>query len=234
MRLDKFLSNNSPYSRSEISKLIKQGRVEVAGRPASSPSQKVDVDNDTVYLDASPVCPQADVYIMLNKPAGYVCANHDGEHPTVLDLLVGRINPLSRPLQIAGRLDIDTTGLVLLTTDGHWNHAITAPGKRCGKRYYVETESPIDDNTLLSMQNGILLHNDTKPTLPADIEKLSDNSARLSIYEGRYHQVKRMFAACNNHVVTLHRQSVGPITLDSSLQPGEFRHLTSVERDLPK
>lgn len=232
MRLDKFLSNNSRYSRNEVGKLIRQGRVDLNGLSAMNPSQQVDTDRDAVKLDAKLVCPSSNSYIMLNKPLGYVCTNQDGGHPTVLDLLAGKMELPAGTLQIAGRLDIDTTGLVLLTTDGHWNHAITAPGKRCGKQYYVETESPIEIGTIQSLRNGLLLHNETKPTLPAEIEKLSENSARLTIYEGRYHQIKRMFAACNNHVVKLHRQAIGHITLDSTLQLGEFRHLAAEERDL--
>ncbi|MBD3609158.1 MAG: pseudouridine synthase, partial [Gammaproteobacteria bacterium] len=132
-------------------------------------------------------------------------------------------------VQVAGRLDIDTTGLVLITDDGEWNHQLTAPNKRCGKVYQVEVEKPLHENLIDKFEKGIWLKQEKTRTLPAKLEILAQHQAQLTIYEGRYHQVKRMFAACDNHVVALHRSQIGAIKLDTSLAPGEYRPLTEDE-----
>ena len=165
-------------------------------------------------------------YLMLHKPIGYVCANTDSEHPTVLDLID---LPRKHSLQVAGRLDLDTTGLVLLTDDDKWNHLVTAPKHAFTKRYFVTTADPITDETAAIFIKGILLHGEKKPTLPAQLILINSHQARLDIHEGKYHQVKRMFAAVGNHVVSLHREKVGAIELDANLKPGEYRELTFAE-----
>lgn len=225
MRLDKFLSQNSERSRSLIQQAIKAGRVTVDGTIAKKGEQKL-LGNEIVTFDGKLVEAFNVRYLMLNKPLGYVCANSDSEHPVVVDL----INlPRWQELQIVGRLDIDTTGLVLLTDDGQWNHRITSPRHECQKTYKVKTANPIDREVIELFARGVQLHGEKAPTRPAQLELLSAQEARLTIHEGKYHQVKRMFAATGNHVVELHREAIGSITLDPTLASGEFRHLSTDE-----
>lgn len=225
MRLDKFLGLNSHYSRSQIQQLIRQGVVTVNGDLATKSNQHVS-EADVVYLDGELVIMRKPRYLMLNKPAGYVCANTDSEHPTVLDLLN---EPFKGNLQIAGRLDVDTTGLVLITDDGDWNHRITSPRHEHHKTYLVTTADPIAESTAAQFRAGVILHGESKATLPAHLELLGVNSARLKICEGKYHQVKRMFAAVGNRVVALHREAIGNVALGEQLLPGGYRSLTLEE-----
>ena len=225
MRLDKFLSQNSDSSRSLIQQAIKAGRVSVNDVVAKKGDQKL-VGDEIVTLDGNIVEPFKTRYLMLHKPLGYVCANSDSDYPTVVDLI--RM-PRWQELQIVGRLDIDTTGLVLLTDDGQWNHRITSPRHECDKIYRVTTANPISDETAALFAAGVQLHGEKAPTRPAQLEFLSSHEARLKIHEGKYHQIKRMFAAAGNLVVALHRESIGSIQLDPALAPGEYRALTDDE-----
>jgi len=150
----------------------------------------------------------------------------EGNHPSVLSLLD---MPGANSLTIAGRLDADTTGLVLITSDGQWNHRITSPKKECGKRYRVQLVAPLAANAEQLLAEGLMLHNESKPTKPAQLERMSDTEVLLTISEGKYHQVKRMFAALGNRVTGLHREQIGAITLDSELAPGQWRNLTADE-----
>lgn len=225
MRLDKFIGHATDLSRRQVHILIKQGAVKVNTVTVSSASLHLG-EEDAVTLRDEPLFASQMRYFMLHKPAGYVCANTDSEHPTVLDLL-----ELTRKsdLQIVGRLDIDTTGLVLLTDDGQWNHRITSPKSNCAKTYYVTTAEPISPITQAQFSEGVLLHGEKKATLPAQLEQLGACEARLTVNEGKYHQVKRMFAAIGNRVVTLHRASIGQIQLDHALNAGHYRALTPAE-----
>jgi 16S rRNA pseudouridine516 synthase len=225
MRLDKFLSQYTDYSRSQIQQLVKANRVAVNGELIKKADHKLN-GSEQVMLDNRQIEAFSARYIMLYKPLGYVCANSDSEHPVVLDLL-----DMARKLdlQIAGRLDIDTTGLVLLTDDGQWNHRITAPKQECTKTYLVTTADPIHDDVIQLFAQGIQLHGEKNLTRPAQLGILSSHTARLQIHEGKYHQVKRMFAATGNRVVQLHRESIGAIQLDPALAPGEYRALTKTE-----
>lgn len=225
MRLDKFLSQNSDSSRSLIQQAIKAGRVSVNGVIAKKGDQKL-LGSEFVSFDGKIVEAFKTRYLMLHKPLGYVCANSDSEHPVVVDLI--RL-PRWQELQIVGRLDIDTSGLVLLTDDGQWNHRITSPRNECTKVYRVTTANPISEETVQLFASGVQLHGEKMPTRPAQLELLSSHEARLQIHEGKYHQVKRMFAAAGNHVVGLHRESIGGIRLDPELAPGEYRALTENE-----
>lgn len=225
MRLDKFLSQNSDSSRSLIQQAIKAGRVSVNDVIAQKGDQKL-VGDETITLDGNIVEPFKTRYLMLHKPLGYVCANSDSDQPVVVDLI--RL-PRWQELQIVGRLDIDTTGLVLLTDDGQWNHRITSPRHECDKVYRVTTANPISNETAALFAAGVQLHGEKAPTRPAQLELLSSHEARLKIHEGKYHQVKRMFAAAGNLVVALHRESIGDIQLDPALAPGEYRALTEQE-----
>ncbi len=225
MRLDKFLSNNTPYSRSQIHRFIRAGDVNVNSESRVKADQKIS-DTDQIYLHQELISVQPPRYLMLNKPLGYVCANHDSENPTVIDLLDDH---RKEELQIVGRLDKDTTGLVLITDDGHWNHKITAPTSNCQKTYFVTLADPISPETSILFKDGVLLNGEKKVTSPAKLELLNSHQARLTISEGKYHQVKRMFAAAGNKVIALHREKIGNLTLDSTLASGQYRSLTTDE-----
>ncbi len=226
MRLDKYLSNATDYSRSEIKRLIRAGEVEVNGNTTTSPALHL-ADDAQVMLSGMPISKPRPRYFMLHKPAGYVSVTKDSEHPTAIDLMVDE--PRSEDLQIVGRLDLDATGLLLLTDDGIWNHTVTSPKSDCNKVYRVELAEPVPDNAQKKFQAGVWLNNEKRRTLPAKLEILTSTSARLTIAEGKYHQVKRMFAALGNKVIKLHREQIGNILLDATLQPGEYRALTDDE-----
>ena len=225
MRLDKYISQVTELSRKDVKRLLRSDAVTVDGEPVRDPALQVRTDS-RVTVDGEVLATPGPRYFMLNKPAGYVCVTRDREHPSVLELLD---EPNLDQLQIAGRLDIDTTGLVLLTDDGAWNHAVTSPKRSCGKTYLVTLAENIDPSTVEQFAQGVNLEGDIKPTEPAQLDILFSNEARLTISEGRYHQVKRMFAAIGNRVTELHRESVGEIHLDADLQPGEYRPLTAAE-----
>ncbi len=225
MRLDKFVSQCTDFSRAQTHQAIKQGRISVDDLIAHKADLKL-TGSETVLLDGQIVAPKAIRYLMLHKPVGYICANSDGQHPVVIDLLD---LPHRQELQIVGRLDIDTTGLVLLTDDGQWNHRITSPRHECQKTYRVTTANPIDSEVIDLFAQGVQLHGEKAPTRPAQLELLAPHEARLRIHEGKYHQVKRMFAAVGNRVTGLHREAIGTIALDANLPEGAYRHLTSDE-----
>ena len=225
MRLDKFIGNNTELSRTQIHIAIKQGLVFINDNPVAKTNAQIK-DGDKVVYDGKLIEERKTRYLLLHKPAGYVSANSDSEHPTVLDLID---LPFKQELQIVGRLDLDTTGLILLTDDGQWNHKITSPKHLHTKSYLVTTADAINESAKTFFAEGVLLNGETKPTLAAELTILSSHQARLSICEGKYHQVKRMFAAIGNHVVSLHRERIGDICLDADLPPGKFRPLTSDE-----
>lgn len=225
MRLDRFLSHAAGLTRSEAQRAVRAGRVAIDGTPARDAALKV-AQGAAVTLDGAPVGPRGPRYLMLHKPAGCVCATTDGLHPTVLDLLP----PATRAgLHVVGRLDLDVTGLVLLTDDGDWSHRVTAPRRKCPKTYLADLAEPIDGNALATLQRGVRLRGEERDTDPAAVERLGPARVRISVTEGRYHQVKRMFAAVGNRVVALHREQVGPVSLDPALAAGAWRGLTSAE-----
>lgn len=225
IRLDRYLASVTDYSRSDAKKLIKSGDVRVDGSSVRDPGQLIPAEAG-VTLMGSLLRPLGPRYLMLNKPQDVVCAARDRRHSTVLDLL-DEDNP--EHLHAAGRLDIDTTGLVLLSDDGNWSHAITSPQRKCWKTYYVETADPIPEHTVTQFTQGVFLKDDKARTLPAQLTILDERIARLKICEGRYHQVKRMFGAEGNAVVRLHREAIGEIHLDAELLEGEYRALSAEE-----
>ncbi|WP_444884484.1 16S rRNA pseudouridine(516) synthase RsuA [Microbulbifer sp. PSTR4-B] len=225
IRLDKAVSQVTDLSRSDVKRAAKAERISVNGEIVTDPAAKVQA-SDELYLDGEPLHEPGPRYIMLNKPLGYVSATKDGEHPTVLDLID---EPNKAKLHIAGRLDIDTTGLVLLTDDGQWSHKVTSPNHHCEKTYYALLAEKIEEDAVAKFAKGIWLNNEKKRTKPAKLEILYANEVRITIGEGRYHQVKRMFAALGNRVIELHRERIGDIFLDEELQEGEYRLLTSEE-----
>ncbi|MCX2832658.1 16S rRNA pseudouridine(516) synthase RsuA [Microbulbifer thermotolerans] len=225
MRLDKAVSQVTDLSRSDVKRAAKAGRISVNGDIVTDPSSKV-VETDTLCLDGEPLLEPGPRYLMLHKPRGCVSATKDSEHPTVLDLID---EPNKHKLHIAGRLDIDTTGLLLLTGDGQWSHKVTSPRHHCDKTYYAHLAERIDESAVEKFAKGIWLENEKKRTKPATLEILFANEVRVTISEGRYHQVKRMFAALGNRVLELHRERIGDIVLDETLQEGEYRPLTPEE-----
>ncbi|MFT6577702.1 MAG: 16S rRNA pseudouridine516 synthase [Zhongshania sp.] len=225
IRLDRYLASVTDYSRSDAKKLIKSGDISVDGNVVTDVAFSVSIDADVTLMGAS-LRPAGPRYLMLNKPQGYICAARDRRHSTVLDLL-DEDNP--ERLHVAGRLDIDTTGLVLLTDDGAWSHAVTSPQRQCWKTYYVETAEPILERTQIHFERGVFLKDDKARTLPAELIIVDEYTARLKICEGRYHQVKRMFGAEGNAVTRLHREVIGGISLDADLAEGEYRRLTAAE-----
>jgi 16S rRNA pseudouridine516 synthase len=166
------------------------------------------------------------VYLMLHKPKGYVSATSDAKNKTVLDL----INlPEKSQLHLAGRLDFNTTGLLLLTNDGRWSRKLTLPQQKIPKRYWVKTQDLITDEYVKKFSEGFYFRFENLTTQPAELEILSPTTARLTIYEGRYHQIKRMFGFFNNEVLNLHRLSMGRVVLDENLVAGDYRSLTAEE-----
>lgn len=226
MRLDKFLSQQLEISRAIAGRELRARKVTVDGEVVRDGAFRLTAENEVKYDGNLLQLETGPRYFMLNKPQGYVCSTDDPDHPTILYFLE---EPTAYKLHAAGRLDIDTTGLVLMTDDGQWSHRITPPRHHCEKTYLVTLESPLADDVATKFQQGVQLHNEKDLTKPALLEAISYNQVRLTISEGRYHQVKRMFAAVGNHVVALHRERIGDIQLDAQLQPGEYRALNAEE-----
>lgn len=227
MRLDFYIANSANVSRKEARRLILASRVSVEGEICKKAATQMS-GTEHVCLDDQQMTLPGERYLMLHKPEGVVSATTDNENPTALDLLPP---DWRRNLHIAGRLDKDTTGLLLLSTDGQWSHRVTSPRAECPKTYVVTLAEPIPDEKLAQLETGVELRGESRPTAPARVERIDGEHLRLTIAEGRYHQVKRMLAAVGNRVVSLHRECIGSVSLDSSLAPGEFRELTQAEID---
>ncbi|CAM3070551.1 pseudouridine synthase [Pseudomonas plecoglossicida] len=223
MRLDRFLANLPCYNRQQVRLLLVQRRVRVDAAVVTDPKAEVRefsrVEVDDQLLQAG----RPARYLMLHKPTGCVSATHDPQHRTVLDLLPAELRD---DLHIAGRLDYNTTGLMILTNDGQWSRRLTQPTTKLPKHYLVQTEDEIGEHYAAKFREGFYFAFEDLTTLPAQLDILGPRRARLAIVEGRYHQVKRMFGHFDNKVVGLHRESMGAITLDPGLAPGEFRALT--------
>ncbi|MEN5093345.1 pseudouridine synthase [Pseudomonas protegens] len=226
MRIDRFLSNLPRFNRQQVRLLLVQRRIRIDGQPVSDPKaevrefSRVELDEE-VLQSGKPAR-----YFMLHKPMGCVSATRDPEHKTVLELIH---EPDPQELHIAGRLDYNTTGLMLITNDGSWSRRLTQPQTKLPKLYYVETEAQIGPEYIETFAQGLYFAFEDLTTLPAQLQILGPRSARLSIVEGRYHQVKRMFGHFNNKVVRLHRERMGPLVLDKCLAPGEYRPLSADE-----
>lgn len=225
-RLDKFLADTGRWSRSEAKALIRAGRVLVDGVPARSGDGKVG-ETSTITVDGEVLAGGRARYLMLHKPAGLLSATEDRDQPTVLDLLTPELRRLG--LFPVGRLDKDTTGLLLLTNDGDFAHRVTAPRRHVPKRYLTRVEGSLMPEDAKTLAGGVTLGDGTR-CLPARLE-LTDrpDEGRVTVYEGKYHQVKRMLAALGKPVVRLHRERIGGLELDSALAPGEYRPLTAAE-----
>lgn len=226
MRIDRFLSNLPCFNRQQVRLLLVERRIRVDGQVVNDPHFDVRefsrVECDGQVLQAG----KPARYFMLHKPQGCVSATRDPEHATVLDLIH---EPDKDTLHIAGRLDFNTTGLMLITNDGSWSRRLTQPQTKLPKIYYVETEQPITPEYVQVFAQGLYFAFEDLTTLPATLELLTATSARLGIVEGRYHQVKRMFGHFNNKVLRLHREQMGPLALDNDLEPGQYRALSDAE-----
>lgn len=225
MRLDKYISNSTDLSRTEVKRMVRAGIVEVDNEIVTNPAEKIATASEVV-IDGAVILASGERYFMLNKPIGVVSVTKDKQHPTALSLIHEH---RSEELQIAGRLDIDTTGLLLITSDGQWNHRVTSPRADCRKVYAVTLANPIEDDYPNKLARGVYLKGEKHRCMPATMEKIGSHELTLSIREGKYHQVKRMFAALGNQVVALHRFKVGNIELDDRLLEGDYRPLSEQE-----
>ena len=228
-RLDKAFSSCKMFSRSEITKIIKQKRVSVNGITVNKPDFKVDVNKDVIMLDGNKITFKKYAYIMLNKPEGVVSSTDDGRDKTVVDILPENFK--REGLFPVGRLDKDTLGLVILTDDGVSAHKRLSPKNHVEKVYYFETADEVLAQTVLEIEKGVLLK-DGYLTKPCKVKMLSSNSGEITLTEGKYHEIKRIFGAKNNKITYLERISFGDIKLDKSLNRGECRYLTPEEESL--
>ena len=226
MRVDRFLSNLPRFNRKQVRVLLVERRVTVDGVAVSDPHHDVREFSRVCVADEVLQAGKPARYFMLHKPQGCVSATADPVHPTVLDWLS---EPDKHELHIAGRLDFNTTGLLLITNDGQWSRRLTQPQTKLPKVYLVETEQDIGPEYAVTFAAGLYFAFEDLTTQPAELELLGPKTARLSIIEGRYHQVKRMFGHFDNKVIGLHRERMGPLMLDAALAPGEYRELTDEE-----
>lgn len=225
IRIDRYLSEMGAAARSESKKLIRAGRVRCGSETVRDGKEKIDPVMDRIFVDDTEIVYEKYQYIMLHKPAGCVTATEDARQKTVMDFLP---SDRRKKLAPAGRLDKDTEGLVLITDDGELAHRMLAPGKHVEKTYYVKTDDRITPGMRRAFREGIEI-GEKRPTAPAKLEVLEDTKALVTITEGKYHQIRRMFEALGLHVIYLKRLSTGPLELDEQLQPGEWRFLTEQE-----
>ena len=225
MRLDRFLESRLASSARQVRLLLLGGEVRVDGAVERDPRRQVGkfsrIEAEGALLQAREA-----VYLMLHKPRGCVSATRDARHRSVLDLVD---HPQREELHLAGRLDFNTTGLLLLSNDGDWTSAITQPGQGMAKTYRVETRDEITPDYAEHFRAGIFFRYENLVTQPAELRILAPRLALLTLFEGRYHQVKRMFGSFRNPVLALHRVSIAEVALDESLAPGQYRALLPEE-----
>ncbi len=223
MRLDKFVADALGVTRSEARLIIKKGGITVDGAPETAPAASI--SGQEVCFRGEKITPQEYVYIMMNKPAGVLSATEDKRQKTVLDLLPDKYKRYG--LFPAGRLDKDSEGFLLLTNDGHLAHNILSPKKKVGKKYFVRLARPLEDEKIDILEKGVDIGGYV--TKPCVIEKAGDNLAYITITEGKFHQVKKMFLAVDNYVEYLKRVSFAGIDLDETLELGQYRQLFTKE-----
>ena len=228
IRLDKFLADMGRGTRSQIREMAKKGRISINGQPVKKTDLKVDPERDAVAVDGQPVAYVTHEYYMLHKPAGVVTATEDNLHRTVMDLL----KTARKDLFPVGRLDIDTEGLLLITNDGELAHQLLSPKKHVDKVYFARVAGALPEDAAQRMAEGMTLRDGT-PALPAELAidgtDGDETLVRLTIREGKFHQVKRMFEALGCRVTYLKRLSMGPLALDPELPCGAARPLTEQE-----
>ncbi|WP_134685304.1 pseudouridine synthase [Brevibacillus migulae] len=227
-RLDKVLANMGLGTRKEVKALVKQKLIEVDGVVATDPGMHVIPEEQTILVEGEPLNYKRWIYVMLNKPPGVISATEDPRHETVVDLLpiewADKVHPV-------GRLDIDTEGLLLLTNDGQLSHSLLSPKKKVDKEYYAKIRGQVTQHHVDEFAKGVTL-DDGYHTMPAKLEILSsgeESEIKVTIMEGKFHQVKRMFAAFGLEVTYLKRLRMGTLLLDESLELGDFRELTEEE-----
>ena len=227
MQLDRILQKHGFGTRKECRALCWDGRVAVNGLPHGDPFTDIDCAGLVLTVDGID-WPYAEfVTLMLHKPLGYECSRKPQHHPSVLYLLPPPLR--ERGVQPIGRLDADTSGLLLVTDDGQLNHAISSAKRKVPKVYLASTKHPVDQEQIGRLLSGVLLNDEPEPIAAAACEKAGANLLRLTLTSGKYHQVKRMVAAAGNRVEALHREAVGELALPASLQPGEWRWLVAVD-----
>lgn len=226
MRLDKMIGNSGLDTRKNIKRNAKKGAILVNGEVVKDSSYQVDPEVDEVYYMGQFVDYFENIYIMMNKPQGYLSATEDKD-PTVIDLLDDFYRVLN--LSIAGRLDKDTTGLLLLSTDGKFIHRVTSPNSNIEKTYIAKTRDPIDESLIDIFKEGVYIKEDDYTARSAKLEIIDDNEAKVIVTEGKFHLVKRLFSNCGNEVVDLKRVAIGDLELDSHLGLGEYRELSDDE-----
>lgn len=228
-RLDKFLSSQGLGTRREVGKLIRSGAVSVDGAPQKDPAAKVDPARQSVAVEGEPVRYAQHLYIMMNKPAGVLSATEDRRQPTVLDLLPEGLR--RRGLFPAGRLDKDTTGLLLITDDGELAHRMLSPKKHVYKLYRAQLDAPVTQEDVEAFAQGVAWGEERYAPARLRVEEGSPHTALVEVREGRFHQVKRMFEARGKTVLQLKRLKIGGLALDPTLQEGECRPLEPGERE---
>ncbi len=232
IRLDKFFSSQNLATRKEVKELLKQGAILVNGQTGNKAEDKIDPEKDEICLNGTPVNYKKYLYLMMNKPQGVVSATNDRSQTTVLDLVPPE---LFRPgLFPAGRLDKDTTGFLLLTDDGEFAHRILSPKKHIAKTYHALLSAPLSEEQMKSFENGLVLK-DGFQCLPARITPIGEGRTPLVeivLWEGKYHQIKRMIGALGEKVLALKRVKMGGLPLDPDLQPGQCREI--LHKDVEK
>ncbi|MGE5489843.1 MAG: pseudouridine synthase [Actinomycetota bacterium] len=230
MELEKILQRQGFGTRKGCRALIRHGRVAVNGELCEDPFIDVPTDGLTLTIDEIAWPYREFATIILNKPANFECSRRPIHHPSVLSLLPQPL--VERGVQPIGRLDEDTTGLLILTDDGKLNHILSSPKKKIPKVYLATTKHPVDASQVEAMMAGVVLHDDPEPVRAAACEVVEPTLLRLTITEGKYHQVKRMVAAAGNRVEALQRVSVGDLVLPADLKPGEWRWLETADLEV--
>ncbi len=225
LRLDRWLVTLGVGSRSEVQKLIRKGGVKVNDQPVRDPGRQVDETAASLTVSGAPLDGRLTRHVMLHKPAGLLTAARDRKQPTVMDLLPGVYGAIG--CMPVGRLDKDTTGLLLLTTDGELNHRLLSPGRHVDKTYLARVDGPLDASHVEAFARG--LHLSDFDAQPALLEIVAPDTGRVTVHEGKFHQIKRMFAAVGREVTQLHRETFGSLTLDPALPEGQWRELTEEE-----
>ena len=224
-RLDRYLSRTLGINRRDVKPLLAQGRVQVDGRSVGGTDHLID-EFSHVSIDDRLLQAKLPVYLMFHKPVGILSATSDPQHTTVIDMLQ---RPDKDDLHIVGRLDRGSSGLLLLTNDGRWSRALMAPEHAVPKVYLVTLQNPLTSDYVKAFAEGMYFDYEDIITRPARLEILEERLARVTLVEGRYHQIKRMFGRFRNPVLALHRTAIGNLPLDPALTPGQSRELTPVE-----